>query len=347
MTATSQTKLPMEQLRSILTTACHAVGCNDGNAASLVEATLSAHLLGPPAMGLPHFVDYLEAFKGGRIDGRVTPQVTRPLPAIISVDAKKGIAQAGFDLVFSSLVEQTRKTGLALFTQSNSYTAGELGYYVRRLAAEGFVALAATNGPPLMAVASGGQRVYCTNPLAFAAPGGPLGGQIVIDQASSATAFVKLIKAAAAGEAIPEGWAIDASGAPTTDAAAAVAGALLPFGGARGANIALMVELLAAGLSGANWSLDAGDFRSSDQSPAIGLTIIVLAPPPGFAARAAAQAQRLASLGVHIPGLRSANRLLHDEETTSVDAEALATIQAITAAAGRQTNFSNQRSARS
>jgi len=181
MTATRQIQLPIGQLRSILTAACHAVGCNEKNAASLVEATLSAHQFGPPAMGLPHFVDYLEAFEGGRIDGQAVPQLARSLPAIISVDAKKGIAQTGFDLAFSSLTEQTRTTGLALFTQNNSYTAGELGYYVRRLAAEGFVAIAATNGPPLMAVAHGGPRVYCTNPLAFAAPGGPEGGLVVID----------------------------------------------------------------------------------------------------------------------------------------------------------------------
>ncbi|TIW17972.1 MAG: Ldh family oxidoreductase, partial [Mesorhizobium sp.] len=98
--------------------------------------------------------------------------------------------------------------------------------------------------------------VYCTNPMSFAAPAAD-GSPLVIDQSSSATAFVNIRKAAEDGRKIPEGWALDASGNPTTDPAAAMKGAMLAFGGQRGANIALMVEVLAAGLSGANWSLDA------------------------------------------------------------------------------------------
>lgn len=327
MTVLTEAEIGFGELRALLANACHAVGSNDANTASLVEATLSAHQFGPPAMGLPHFVDYLEALQAGRINGRAQPIISNSLPAILAVDAQRGIAQTGFDAAFPALLERARSLGVAVFTQGNSYTCGELGYYVRRLAAEGLVALAATNGPPLLAAAVGGQRVYCTNPLAFAAPGGSDGGQVVIDQASSATAFVKLVKAAANGEAIPEGWAIDAAGQPTTDAAHAVEGALLPFGGARGANIALMVELLAAGMSGANWSLDAGDFRSGNESPGTGLTVIALMPPAAFAERAAAQMQRLQSMGVHAPGARSANAPLRDEQLTNVDATALAAIR--------------------
>ena len=96
--------------------------------------------------------------------------------------------------------------------------------------------------------------------MAFAAPVAD-GPPLVIDQSSSATAFVNIRKAADEGREIPEGWALDATGHSTTDPVQAMKGALLAFGGARGANIALMVEVLAAGLSGANWSLDAPFFR--------------------------------------------------------------------------------------
>lgn len=325
--AAGQAEIAFGDLRSILTSACLRAGCDDQNASSLVQATLSAQQFGAQATGVPHFVDYLEALEAGRIDGRATPRIASPLPAMISVDAGGGLAQTGFDLAFDSLVETTRKLGVALFTQSNSYTSGELGYYVRRLAAEGLVALAATNGPALMTARPGGQRVYCTNPLAFAAPGGPDGGQVVVDQASSATAFVKLVKAASAGEQIPEGWAIDAAGNPTSDAAQAIEGALLPFGGSRGANIALIVELLAAGLSGANWSLDAGDFRSGGRSPAIGLTVVAIAPPPQMSKRVAEQMQRLGSLAVYVPGKRSANKPTPDDELVQLDATALAAVR--------------------
>ena len=91
---------------------------------------------------------------------------------------------------------------------------------------------------------------------------------LVIDQATSATAYVNLRKAAEHGEPIPEGWAIDAAGQPTTDARAALDGLLLAFGGKRGANIALMVEVLAAGMTGANWSLDCPPFDQGSDSPA-------------------------------------------------------------------------------
>jgi (2R)-3-sulfolactate dehydrogenase (NADP+) len=156
-----------------------------------------------------------------------------------------------------------------------------------------------------MAGAGSSKPVYCTNPLAFAAPiaGGP---PLVIDQASSATAFVRIREAAEAGENIPEGWALDESGDPTTDPAAAMKGALLAFGGNRGANIALMVEMLAAGVTGANWSLDAPSFTEGTESPGTGLLVIAIEPKlldPDFERRAAVQVERLRRrYGVHIPG---------------------------------------------
>ena len=96
---------------------------------------------------------------------------------------------------------------------------------------------------------------------------------------------------------------------PTTDPHAALRGALLAFGGARGANIALMVEVMAAGLAGANWALDAPSFTSGDRSPGAGLLVIAITPAllaPDFPQRLRLQLDRLAKLGVHIPGRRAA-----------------------------------------
>ena len=130
----------------------------------------------------------------------------------------------------------------------------------------------------------------------------------MIDQASSATAFVQLRHYAERGEPLPAGWAVDAEGAPTTDPHAALRGALLAFGGARGANIALMVEVMAAGLAGANWALDAPSFLSGDSSPGAGLIVVAITPSllaPDFSQRLRLQLDRLAKLGVHIPGRRA------------------------------------------
>jgi (2R)-3-sulfolactate dehydrogenase (NADP+) len=288
--------------------AIRGAGASDEAALSLARATVSANAHGKGPSGFSHLMDYLNALRAGRIVGDAEPLVTSPAPAAIHCDAQGGIAQVGFDRAFDSLSERARTFGLALFAQNGSYTTGELGYYPRRLADVGLVAFAATSGPALMTVAGAKAPVYCTNPIAFAAPldeGPPL----LIDQASSATAFVQLRRYAERGEALPPGWAVDGDGQPTTDPQAALRGALLAFGGARGANIALMVEVMAAGLTGANWALDAPSFISGDRSPGAGLLVIAITPAllaPDLPQRLRLQLDRLTELGVHIPGRRAA-----------------------------------------
>ena len=212
-----------------------------------------------------------------------------------------------------------------MFVQKNAFTCGALGHFAERLAAEGLVGIAASNGPAFLAGAGGTKPVFCTNPLAFAAPiaGGP---PLVIDQSSSATAYVNIARAAERGEPIPEGWALDAAGNPTTDAKAAVTGALLAFGGTRGANIALMVEVLSAGLSGANWSLDAPSFQAGSESPATGLFVLAIDPTlidQHFAERMDTQIKRLSDdFGVHIPGrARAVARAASERDGLRIPAE--------------------------
>jgi (2R)-3-sulfolactate dehydrogenase (NADP+) len=301
-------RFTLEAATDLAARAIRAAGASDEAALSLARATVAANAHGKGSSGFSHLMDYLAALKAGRIVGDAEPIVTSPAPAAIHCDARGGIAQAGFDRAFDTLSERARTFGIALFAQNGSYTTGELGYYPRRLAEAGLVAFAATSGPALMTVAGAKAPIYCTNPIAFAAPldeGAPL----LIDQASSATAFVQLRHYAERGETLPAGWAVDVDGEPTTDPQEALRGALLAFGGARGANIALMVEVMAAGLAGANWALDAPSFLSGDRSPGAGLLVIAITPSllaPDFSQRLRVQLDRLAKLGVHIPGRRAA-----------------------------------------
>src|SRR5580700_125606 len=235
-------RFTLEAATDLAARAIRAAGASNEAALSLARATVSANAHGKGSSGFSHLMDYLAALRAGRIVGDAEPVVTSPAPAAIHCDARGGIAQAGFDRAFDDLRHRAETFGIALFAQNGSYTTGELGYYPRRLAERGLVAFAATSGPALMTVAGAKTPVYCTNPIAFAAPldqGPPL----LIDQASSATAFVELRRYAA-----------------------------------RGANIALMVEVLAAGLAGANWALDAPSFTSGDRSPGSGLLVISIAP---------------------------------------------------------------------
>jgi (2R)-3-sulfolactate dehydrogenase (NADP+) len=302
---TETVTIGMEEALALCESAAKGAGANAEVAASLARAAVAAEAEGQASVGLAHFADYLEALEAGRIDGQAVPEITRPAGAIILSNARGGAAHPGFDRAFEDLVDTAQKFGVAIFSQKNAFTCGALGYFAGRLAERGLAALAATNGPALVAGAGGTKPVYCTNPLAFAAPaaGGP---PLLIDQSSSATAFVNIRRAAHAGQSIPEGWALDAAGNPTTDARAAVKGTLLAFGGSRGANIAMMVEVLSAGLSGANWSLDAPAFATGSQSPGTGLFVVAIEPKlldPDFETRLQSQIDRLSGdYGVYIPG---------------------------------------------
>jgi (2R)-3-sulfolactate dehydrogenase (NADP+) len=316
-------RFTLEAATDLAARAVRASGASDEVALALARATVSANAHGKGSSGFSHLMDYLTALRAGRIVGNAEPLITSPAPAAIHCDARGGIAQAGFDLAFDSLCERAQTFGIALLAQNGSYTTGELGYYPRRLAEVGLIAFAATSGPALMTVAGARTPVYCTNPIAFAAPldeGPPL----LIDQASSATAFVQLRHYAERGETLPNGWAVDADGEPTTDPQAALRGALLAFGGARGANIALMVEVMAAGLAGANWALDAPSFLSGDRSPGAGLLVIAITPAllaPDFQQRLRLQLDRLEKLGVHIPGRRAAATEIELPETLAAEIE--------------------------
>lgn len=290
--------------------ACLASGAARASARSLVDATLSAASYGPPTLGFPHFVDYLDGFREGRINREPKPRLDRAFPAFLVSDADRGIAQLGFDLAFKDLLDAVRSFGVAVFTQTNSYTTGELGYYVRRLCNEGVIGLAATNANAMMVAQAGGPVVYSTNPMAFGFPLGEHTPPMIIDQASSATAFVNIVRAAEEKDPIPKGWAVDAAGNATEDAEEALTGALLPFGGRKGANVALLVEMLSAGLSGGPWSLDTPDFRSGTTSPAVGLSVIAIMPGPGADGRierALRQVERLHEKSVFVPGVTGVN----------------------------------------
>ncbi|GLC93230.1 malate dehydrogenase [Cupriavidus sp. TA19] len=297
-------RLEFPEAKRIAHSAIKAVGASDAIAHSLTDAVLSAELAGSKAVGFAHLTDYLDGFTNGRIAKDVEPKISFPAGAAIVIDAQNGIAQLGFDRVFEKLIHRADTYGVVVLALSNSYTVGELGYYTRRLAGAGLVAMATCNAPAQMTTLESGKAVYGTNSLSFAAPvlnGWPL----VIDQSCSATAFVNVRRAAQHGEAIPEGWAVNEKGEPTTDAREAVKGLLLVFGGMQGGNIALITEILAAGVTGANWSMDAPTFSEGSKNPGVGLFLVAIKPEllaGNFIARLASQISRLAENGVRIPG---------------------------------------------
>lgn len=319
--------------------ALKAAGASPEHAAATGRAVVTAEAGGSRAVGLKHVFDYADALAAGRAKGDAEPVIEDVSEVVTRVDAAEGLPHLGFERALPRLAEGAGKQGLAMFALRNGFPCGALGYFARKLAEDhGLAALAAANAGPAVMAASGGKTpVFCTNPLAFAVPSGFKDAKgeappaLVIDQSSSSSSLANIRLAAEAGREIPEGWGLDPAGHPTTDARAALAGSLLPFGGARGANIALMVELLAAGLTGANWSKDAPAYNKGDRSPGAGLFIVAISPLSGFHARLdewldAVQADE----GVYLPGLAKGEALHHARHRGfSVDAELWTRVKAL------------------
>jgi (2R)-3-sulfolactate dehydrogenase (NADP+) len=294
--------------------ALKAAGASPEHAAATGRALVTAEAEGSRAVGLRHLFTYRDALEAGRARGDAEPVIEEASEIVTRVDAVGGLPHLGVERAWGRLVAGAERLGVATLTLGNGYPCGALGYFARRLAeAHGLAALVAANaGPAVMAASGGKAKVFCTNPFAFAVPTGEDGAPaLVIDQSSSSSSLANIRAAAEAGREIPAGWALDPAGRPTTDARAALAGSLLPFGGARGANIALMVELLAAGLTGANWSKDAPPYNKGSKSPGAGLFILAINPLAGFEARLRDWVAELQSDGAYLPGLAKGEALDH------------------------------------
>jgi (2R)-3-sulfolactate dehydrogenase (NADP+) len=292
--AGDQPVLSIDEVADMCRVAILSAGGSTETASVLANATAEAEMRGKSSVGVAHLFDYLDGLRSGRINPAPSPIVERRRLAAVSVDADEGIAQLAFERGLPDLLDGARECGVAVLSIRNAFSAGELAYYTSRVGAEGFVALGATASPALMAAYGSRSPVTGTNPLSFALPH-PLGPR-VFDQASSEVAWVSVRDAADRGEGIPAGAALDERGEPTEDASAGLRGSLLAFGGVKGANIAVMVEMLAA-LAGGSFSVAAAPFDSGSQSPALGLTVLAIDPAgldPDFAHRAEVHHQRMA-----------------------------------------------------
>ncbi|AOP51847.1 Ldh family oxidoreductase [Brevibacterium aurantiacum] len=265
--------LPATELERLCTSTILAAGSSEKLARSLAAATVAADRRDKIQVGTAHLFDYLDGLEAGRINGAAVPHSVNRLPAAHLVDADGGIVQLAFDEVFDRFAQSATDLGISILNIMNAFPAGELGYYTMRLARRGLIALAGGNSPALMSLFGSRDTVTGTNPLSFALPH-PQGPRM-FDQASSATAWVNIRDAADRGESIPEGWSQAPDGTATTNSEAGLAGSLLPFGGVKGSNLALMIELLAAH-GGANFSVDAPPIDEGTTTPGTGLFVIAI-----------------------------------------------------------------------
>ena len=306
---------------------------SDENARSVAHALVAAEADGLKGHGLSRLPTYAAQAKVGKVDGFARPQLERRRPGLLAVDAANGFAYPALETAVAALPQATRVTGVASAAIRRSHHCGAAGHPVERIAELGFVALLFANTPAAIAPWGGSKGLFGTNPIAFACPL-PDRPPIVVDLSLSKVARGNILALKQKGERVPDDWALDAQGRPTTDPDAALRGTMLPLGDAKGTALALMVELLAAGLTGSNFAAEASSFLDAEgPPPATGQLILVFDPAAFAGADAVTRFGMLAAAieqqpGARLPGARRlALRRKAQSEGLSVGDELLAEIE--------------------
>lgn len=243
-----------DDLRAFASSALKAAGLVDEEAALVAEVMIDAEERGYDSQGVMRLPRYLEWAKSGDLHSPASPRVTRDSPSAIAVDGGRGWGAVVTTRVMQMCIERARNTGSCIAVVSDVGHIGRLGYYVEKAAEQGIITVLTTSGStssPVMAPWGGLEARFSTNPIAFGFP--HLGGApVVVDISSTQAAGGKVVQAKTMGRPIPDSWAFDAQGNPTTDPALAMppAGTLAPLGGHKGYALAVAVELLSSGLAG-------------------------------------------------------------------------------------------------
>lgn len=305
----SAVTLSLEDLHDLASAILVAHDTNEINADQVADALVAAEADGQKGHGASRIPSYAAQSASGKVDGHAVPKLIKVAPAALRVDARSGFAYPALNLAIEALAELTSETGIAAATIANSHHSGVAGHHVEPLARRGLIGLSFGNGPQGIAPWGGNRGLFGTNPIAFAAPRRKA-DPLVIDMGLSKVARGKVNVAAQKGEPIPEGWAVDADGKPTTDAKAAMAGTMLPMGGAKGAQLVLMVEILAAALSASQFGFEASSFFAGDgDAPNVGQFLIAIDPEPFSRKEFARRMEDLMRAildqpGTRLPGIR-------------------------------------------
>jgi LDH2 family malate/lactate/ureidoglycolate dehydrogenase len=314
-------KLPADTLRSLATDITVAAGAERANAAILADALVAADLSGTSTHGMSRLAIYLKRIQKGLIDPRAALTINRQRAATLAVDAGNGLGQVQATKVLDQLIPMARTGGVACATIRNSQHFGAVSYYCNRAADQDMILLATTSCEPAMSPEGGCEAFFGTNPIAASFPSGK-DFHVKIDLATSLVARGNIIAAQKRGESIPQGWALDPDGNPTTDASQALLGTVLTMAGHKGYALALMVELLSSVLSGAAIGPDIGSmYKNLDRKQDVGhffclLDIDAFMDVKEFKARVDATIDRIKNCrrrpGVQeilIPGERSARTM--------------------------------------
>ena len=287
-------RLPEKELVALLARVFERHGTSEGVAGMLARNIAQAQRDGSESHGIFRIPAYLSTLASGWVDGHAVPVVTDAAPAFVSVDARNGFAQPAHEAAQPLLLDKVRSQGIALLAIHDSHHFAALWPDVEPYARQGLVALTFVNSMACVVPHGGRQPLFGTNPIAFAAPRAA-GDPLVFDLATSAMAHGDVQIAALEGRDLPPEHGVDRHGEPTCDPNAILdGGALLPFGGHKGSALSMMVELLAAALTGGNFSFGfSWAEHPGAQTPRTGQLLIVIDPGKGAGADFAERAEEL------------------------------------------------------
>ena len=323
-------------LLALMRRALEKSGASPSMAAATAAALVAAELDGIPSHGASRVPQYCGHVRIGRATGSAVPKVARERGGACLVDAGGGLAFEACALAVREAIRRARSHGVAFVSVANSNHFGVAAFHTEPIAEAGLVGLAFGNSPAAMPMWGGKRALFGTNPIAAAFPrrGAP---PMVVDLSLSEVARGKLMVAAREGKPIPAGWALDKDGNPTTDPKAGLEGMMLPAGGAKGAMLALTVELLACALSGSAFGFESDSFFTEEGRPTrIGQAFLAI-DPDALAGREVfldrvetLVAAMLADEGVRLPGdRRRANRARHAAEGIALPPDLAAKIRAL------------------
>lgn len=299
-------QIALDEIESTVKSALVAHGAEDWIAAHMADAVRVAESYGNKICGLYYVESYCQQLMSGRVKGDATPDVSRPRAGLVQVDARFGFAQPAFARALPMALAAARECGVATLAVGHAHTCTSLGYFTEQIARAGMIGFGLTNATPIVAAPGGKTRVIGTNPIAFAVPDGKGGVAMQFDQSTTTVALGKITMAKAAGDRIPEGWALDKDGIPTTDPEAALQGSLVSMGGYKGWGFGLMAELLAAGMTGSLASVDVKPLKAPEGAPHdLGQYYMLIDPgaSDAFADRLTRVAETVAlDEGARIPG---------------------------------------------
>lgn len=332
----SSQRVRADELERLMIRALERCGATRAMAAATAGALVAADMEGVSSHGASRIPQYCGHVRNGRANGAAVPKVSRDSRAACLVDAGQGLAYQACALAVREGIERAKEYGVSFVAITNSNHFGMAAYHVEAIAAVGLVGFAFSNSPAAMPAWGGKRPLFGTNPIAATFPR-KTQPPLVIDLSLSAAARGRIMVAAREGEPIPEGWALDNEGRPTTDAKAALNGSMLPAGGVKGAMLALTVELLVCSLSGAAYGFESDSFFTEEGRPnRIGHAFLSI--DPGALIGNEAFHERIETLveamiedpGVRLPGeRRRQNRERAERDGIAIPPDLLAKIRTL------------------